>query len=315
MPGDMGLREFMQIYLPIAEVSVNAFLLLGLGGMVGVLSGMFGVGGGFLMTPLLFFIGIPPAVAVATEANQIVASSFSGVLAHLRRKTVDLRMGTVLLVGGLIGAAFGVVVFNHLKSLGQVDLLVRLCYVVFLGVIGAMMFVESLRALRRARRGGATAQRRKHTLIHRLPLKMRFRISGLYISVIPPVLVGVAVGILAAIMGVGGGFIMVPAMIYLLGMPTKVVVGTSLFQIIFVTAFTTLLHATTNFTVDIALAVLLLVGGVIGAQIGTTIGTRMRAEQLRILLAILVLVVCGKLALDLLLQPGELYSLGPGGGH
>ncbi|MEO1139713.1 MAG: sulfite exporter TauE/SafE family protein [Pseudomonadota bacterium] len=304
----------MLVYLPIAEVSVNAFLLLGLGGMVGILSGMFGVGGGFLMTPLLFFIGIPPAVAVATEANQIVASSFSGVLAHLRRKTVDLRMGTVLLIGGLIGAALGVVVFNYLKALGQVDLLVRLCYVVFLGIIGAMMFIESLNAIRRSKKGSAPT-RKKHNWIHKLPFKMRFRTSGLYISVIPPVIVGICVGILAAIMGVGGGFIMVPAMIYLLGMPTKVVVGTSLFQIIFVTGFTTLLHATTNFTVDVALAVLLLVGGVIGAQIGTTIGTRLKAEQLRILLAIMVLAVCVKLALDLLIMPSELYSIGVAGGH
>jgi len=309
-------EEAMQIYLPIAEVSVNAFLLLGLGGMVGILSGMFGVGGGFLMTPLLFFIGIPPAVAVATEANQIVASSFSGVLAHFRRKTVDFRMGTVLLVGGLIGAALGVVVFNYLKSLGQVDLLVTLCYVVFLGVIGSLMFVESLNALRKVKKGGgAPAKRRQRGWIHAMPLKMRFRTSGLYISVIPPVLVGLCVGVLSAIMGVGGGFIMVPAMIYLLGMPTKVVVGTSLFQIIFVTAFTTMLHATTNYTVDVVLAVLLLVGGVIGAQIGTVIGARMPAEQLRVLLAALVLVVCGKLALDLLLEPSELYSLGTGGGH
>jgi len=311
----MRLTIDMQIYLPIAEVSVNAFLLLGLGGIVGVLSGMFGVGGGFLMTPLLFFIGIPPAVAVATEANQIVASSFSGVLAHLRRKTVDLRMGTVLLIGGLIGAALGVVLFNYLKSLGQVDLLVKLCYVVFLGVIGGMMFIESLRAIRNTRRGAAP-KRKKHGWVHGLPFKMRFRTSGLYISVIPPLLVGVAVGVLAAIMGVGGGFIMVPAMIYLLGMPTKVVVGTSLFQIIFVTAFTTLLHATTNFTVDVALAVLLLVGGVIGAQFGTMIGTRMKAEQLRILLAVMVLAVCGKLAFDLLVMPSELYSIASGaGGH
>lgn len=305
----------MLIYLPIAEVSVNAFVLLGLGGLVGILSGMFGVGGGFLMTPLLFFIGIPPAVAVATEANQIVASSFSGVLAHLRRKTVDLKMGTVLLVGGLVGAAFGVVLFNHLKSLGQVDLLVRLCYVVFLGVIGALMFVESLNAIRKTRSGGPVATRKKHNWIHKLPFKMRFRVSGLYISVIPPLLVGLCVGVLAAIMGVGGGFIMVPAMIYLLGMPTKVVVGTSLFQIIFVTAFTTLLHATTNFTVDIVLAVLLLVGGVIGAQIGTRIGVKMKAEQLRILLALMVLLVCGKLAFDLLVMPAELYSIGTAGGH
>ncbi len=307
----------MQIYLPIAEVSVNAFLLLGLGGLVGILSGMFGVGGGFLMTPLLFFIGIPPAVAVATEANQIVASSFSGVLAHLRRKTVDFKMGTVLLVGGLVGAALGVLLFNFLKSAGQVDLLVKLCYVVFLGIIGGLMFIESLNAIRRSRKTGghAAAKRRQRTWVHTLPFKMRFRTSGLYISVIPPVIVGLCVGVLAAIMGVGGGFIMVPAMIYLLGMPTKVVIGTSLFQIIFVTGFTTLLHATTNYTVDMALAVLLLVGGVIGAQIGTRIGVKLKAEQLRILLAMMVLLVCGKLALDLLLQPAELFSLGAGGGH
>lgn len=306
----------MQIYLPIAEVSVNAFLLLGLGGIVGILSGMFGVGGGFLMTPLLFFIGIPPAVAVATEANQIVASSFSGVLAHLKRKTVDLKMGTVLLIGGLVGAALGVVVFNYLKSLGQVDLLVRLCYVLFLGIIGSLMFVESLNAIRRtAKPTGKTRKRKNHTWVHNLPFKMKFRVSGLYISVIPPLIVGVLVGILAAIMGVGGGFIMVPAMIYLLGMPTKVVVGTSLFQIIFVTGFTTMLHATTNYTVDIVLAVLLLIGGVIGAQIGTRIGVKMKAEQLRILLAIMVLAVCGKLALDLLLTPTEFFSVGSTGGH
>ena len=311
----------MQIYLPIAEVSVNAFLLLGLGGLVGILSGMFGVGGGFLMTPLLFFIGIPSAVAVATEANQIVASSFSGVLAHFKRRTVDLKMGTVLLIGGLIGAALGVVVFNYLKSIGQVDLLVRLCYVVFLGVIGGLMFIESLNAIRRSKQAAASGRppvgKRKHHrgLVHTLPFKMRFRTSGLYISVIPPVIVGIVVGILAAIMGVGGGFIMVPAMIYLLGMPTKVVVGTSLFQIIFVTGFTTMLHATTNYTVDIMLAVLLLIGGVVGAQVGTRIGVKLKAEQLRILLALMVLAVCGKLALDLLLQPAELYSLGAAEGH
>ncbi|WP_319825740.1 sulfite exporter TauE/SafE family protein [Thalassovita sp.] len=305
----------MQIYLPIAEVSVNAFLLLGLGGIVGVLSGMFGVGGGFLMTPLLFFIGIPPAVAVATEANQIVASSFSGVLAHLKRKTVDLRMGTVLLVGGLAGAGLGVMLFNFLKSMGQVDLLVKLCYVLFLGVIGGLMFIESLAAIRRSRNKSAPPKRRQRNWVHTLPLKMKFRTSGLYISVIPPVLVGMAVGVLAAIMGVGGGFIMVPAMIYILGMPTKVVVGTSLFQIIFVTGFTTLLHATTNYTVDMALAVLLLIGGVVGAQIGTRIGVKLKAEQLRILLAIMVLAVCLKLAFDLLIEPSELYSIGAKGGH
>ena len=305
----------MNIYLPIAEVSVNAFLLLGLGGLVGILSGMFGVGGGFLMTPLLFFIGIPPAVAVATEANQIVASSFSGVLAHLRRKTVDLKMGGVLLVGGLIGAALGVQLFNILKAQGQVDLLVKLCYVVFLGIIGSLMFIESLNAIRKTKKGAAVPTRHKRGWIHALPFKMRFRTSGLYISVIPPLIVGLLVGILAAIMGVGGGFIMVPAMIYILGMPTKVVIGTSLFQIIFVTGFTTLLHATTNQTVDMMLAVLLLVGGVVGAQIGTQIGTKLKAEQLRILLAIIVLLVCGKLAFDLLVMPSELFSIGETGGH
>ena len=303
----------MQIYLPIAEVSVNAFLLLGLGGLVGVLSGMFGVGGGFLMTPLLFFIGIPPAVAVATEANQIVASSFSGVLAHLKRKTVDIKMGIVLQVGGLIGATIGIQLFNYLKSMGQVDLLVKLSYVVFLGVVGGLMFIESLNALLKSRKGKAAPARRKHNWVHNLPFKMKFRASGLYISAIPPLLVGVAVGVLAAIMGVGGGFIMVPAMIYLLGMPTKVVVGTSLFQIILTTAYTTMMHATTNKTVDVALAVLLLVGGVIGAQIGTRIGLKMKAEQLRVLLAMMVLAVCIKLGLDLLIQPSELYELGAGG--
>lgn len=305
----------MHIYLPIAEVSANAFVLFGLGGLVGILSGMFGVGGGFLMTPLLFFIGIPPAVAVATEANQIVASSFSGVLAHLKRKTVDLKMGTVLLIGGLIGAALGVMIFNYLKSLGQVDLLVKLCYVVFLGVVGSLMFIESLNAIRKSKKAVATPKKRGRSWVHALPLKMRFRTSGLYISVIPPMMVGLFVGILAAIMGVGGGFVMVPAMIYILGMPTKVVVGTSLFQIIFVTGFTTMLHATTNYTVDIALAVLLLVGGVIGAQIGTRIGVHLKAEQLRILLALMVILVCLKLALDLIIMPSELYSIGAAGGH
>ncbi|PCJ10042.1 MAG: permease [Rhodobacteraceae bacterium] len=298
----------MQIYLPIAEVSVNAFLLLGLGGLVGILSGMFGVGGGFLITPLLFFIGVPPAVAVATGANQIVASSFSAVLAHFQRRTVDLKMGLVLLIGGLAGAAIGVVVFNYLKSQGQVDLLVKLCYVFFLGIVGALMLVESLNALLKSRKG-TPAPRRQRNWVHALPFKMRFRTSGLYISVIPPLLVGLAVGVLAAIMGVGGGFIMVPAMIYILGMPTKVVVGTSLFQIIFVTAFTTMLHATTNYTVDVVLAVLLLIGGVVGAQFGTQIGLRMKAEQLRILLALLVVSVCGKLALELVLMPDELFSI------
>ncbi len=302
----------MQIYLPIAEVSVNIFILLGLGGGVGFLSGMFGVGGGFLITPLLFFIGIPPAIAVATGANQVVASSVSGVLAHLRRKTVDFRMGLVLLAGGMVGSSLGIVVFARLSAAGQVDLLIQLSYVLFLGLIGALMLQESVRALRRSTRPGATTRRsHEHLLVHRLPLKMKFRTSGLYISVIPPVIVGALVGFLAAIMGVGGGFVMVPAMIYVLGMPTKVVVGTSLFQIIFITGFTTVMHATTSFSVDMALALLLIIGGVIGAQIGAQVGLKLKAEQLRILLALLVLSVAIKIALDLLLQPAELYSLTP----
>ena len=306
----------MQIYLPIAEVSVNAFLLLGLGGIVGILSGMFGVGGGFLMTPLLFFIGIPPAVAVATEANQIVASSFSGALAHLKRKTVDLKMGSILLIGGLLGAGIGIIIFNYLKSLGQVDLLVKLCSVAFLGIIGSLMFIERLRAILKTQGGSIPKKvRRPRGFAQQLPFKTRFRTSGLYTSIIPPILVGFLVGILSAIMGVGGGFIMVPAMIYILGMPTKVVVGTSLFQIIFVTGFTTLLHATTNYTVDIVLAVLLLLGGVIGAQLGSQLGTHLRAEQLRILLALMVIAVCIKIALDLLVMPGELYSISDASMH
>ena len=303
----------MQIYLPIAEVSVNAFLLLGLGGLVGILSGMFGVGGGFLMTPLLFFIGIPPAVAVATEANQIVASSVSGALAHLRRKTLDIQMGIILLVGGIIGAAIGVQIFVVLKEAGQVDTLVRICYVILLGIIGIMMLVESVRAFRRSHQKRTIRRKlHHHNWVHGLPFKFKFRTSGLYISAIPPLLVGAVVGILAAIMGVGGGFIMVPAMIYLLGMPTKVVIGTSLFQITFVTAFTTVMHAATNQSVDIALAFLLFVGGVVGAQIGARIGVKLPSEQLRIFLAILVLGVCIKLALDLLLEPTEIYSIGIG---
>lgn len=303
----------MQIFLPIAEVSVNAYVLLGLGGIVGFMSGMFGVGGGFLITPLLFFIGIPPAIAVATGANQVVASSVSGVLAHLRRKTVDFKMGIVLLLSGVVGSAAGIWVFARLSAAGQVDLLIQLSYVLFLGLVGAMMLQESVRSLMRKSRPGAAARRsHEHLLVHRLPFKVKFRTSGLYISIIPPLVVGAGVGLLSAIMGVGGGFIMVPAMIYVLGMPTKVVVGTSLFQIIFVSAFTTVMHATTSFSVDMALALLLIIGGVVGAQVGAQVGLRLKAEQLRILLALLVLLVSAKIALDLLLQPAELYSVASG---
>jgi len=300
----------MQLYLPIAEVSVNAFLILGLGGIVGFLSGMFGVGGGFLITPLLFFIGVPPAVAVATGANQVVASSVSGVLAQLRRKGVDFTMGWVLLAGGLVGSAVGVWVFRLMTEAGQIDLFVQLSYVVFLGLIGAMMFQESVRSMLRARKpGGPVRRAHVHSWVHGLPFKMKFRASGLYISVIPPMAVGALVGFLAAIMGVGGGFIMVPAMIYLLGMPTKVVIGTSLFQIIFVTAFTTVMHAVTSQSVDMMLALLLILGGVVGAQMGTRVGMRLKAEQLRILLSLLVLAVSVRIAVDLLVEPAEHFSV------
>ncbi|MBE2277452.1 MAG: sulfite exporter TauE/SafE family protein [Rhodobacteraceae bacterium] len=303
----------MQLYLPIAEISANIFLILGIGGIVGFLSGMFGVGGGFLITPLLFFVGVPPAVAVATGANQVVASSVSGVLAQMKRKAVDFRMGTVLLVGGFGGSIIGIWVFEWMKRLGQVDLFVQLSYVLFLGVIGAMMFQESLRALLRNRDGKAPIRRaHSHNWVHGLPFKMKFRASGLYISVIPPVLIGALVGFLAAIMGVGGGFLLVPAMIYLLGMPTKVVIGTSLFQIIFVSAFTTLMHSVNSHSVDLMLALLLIFSGVIGAQFGAQIGLKLKAEQLRILLSLLVLAVSLRIAADLLLQPDQLYSVTPG---
>lgn len=299
----------MQIYLPIAEVSVNIFLLVGLGGIVGLLSGMFGVGGGFLITPLLMLVGVPPGVAVATGANQVVASSVSGVLAHMRRKGVDFRMGTVLLVGGLAGSAGGIWLFNLLTRLGQIDLVIQLSYVAMLGSIGLLMFQESLRAMNRARRNVVTPHRRQHSWVQGGPFKIKFRASGLYISIIPPLLVGFGVGVMSAIMGVGGGFVMVPAMIYLLGMPGKVVIGTSLFQICFVSAFTTYMHAVTNESVDMVLAVILILGGVVGAQIGTRLGAKLKAEQMRILLAVLVLIVATKLTLDLILQPSELYSL------
>jgi len=304
----------MQIYLPIAEVSVNIFLILGMGGGVGFLSGLFGVGGGFLMTPLLIFIGIPPAVAVATEANQIVASSISGVLAHWKRGNVDILMGVMLLIGGVIGSTFGVWLFTFLKTLGQIDLVIKLSYVVFLGIIGSLMFIESLNSMRRSKRA-AGPKHKGHNALHGLPFKMRFRRSKLYISAILPIGIGIVVGVLSAIMGVGGGFVMVPAMIYLLGMPTAVVVGTSLFQIIFVTANVTVLQAVNNYAVDVVLAVLLLLGGVIGAQFGAKAGAKLKGEQLRILLALMVLGVCVKIALDLTLTPAELYTIGSGGEH
>jgi hypothetical protein len=297
----------MDIYLPIAEISVNGFLLLGLGALVGFMSGLFGVGGGFLMTPLLIFIGVPSPVAVATQANQIVASSVSGVLAHWRRDNVDVKMGVVLVSGGFVGSTVGIWIFTLLNNIGQIDLVIRLAFVIFLGVIGLLMLIESIRS--HFRKSRAPAARDRRTWIDRLPLKMRFRRSRLYISVLLPLGVGFIVGMLVAVMGVGGGFIMVPAMIYLLGMPTSVVIGTSLFQIIFVSANVTMLQSMTNQTVDLVLAMLLLVGGVIGAQFGVRAGARLKGDQLRTLLAVLVLAVAGKLAYDLVVTPDDLYSL------
>ncbi|MEC8091993.1 MAG: sulfite exporter TauE/SafE family protein [Pseudomonadota bacterium] len=300
----------MYIYLPIAEVSMHIGIIIGLGGGVGFLSGLFGVGGGFLMTPLLIFFGIPPAVAVSTEANQIVASSVSGVLAHMRRGNVDFKMGGILMAGGVIGSSLGVALFSFLRSIGQIDLVIQLSYVVFLGIIGSLMLTESVRTIIRSRKPGAVRGKlHQHNWLHGLPLKMRFRRSKLYISAILPLLLGAFVGVLAAIMGVGGGFIMVPAMIYLLGMPTSVVVGTSLFQIIFVTANVTLLQSIQTQTVDFLLAGLLLFGAVIGAQVGSRAGALLRGEQLRGLLALMVLAVCIKIGYDLVVRPEDLLSV------
>jgi uncharacterized protein len=299
------------IYLPIAEMSVNIFVLLAMGAAVGFLSGLFGVGGGFLITPLLIFYNIPPAIAVATGANQVIASSFSGALAHFKRGTLDVKLGTVLLVGGIFGSSIGALVFALLRSLGQLDLFISLFYVVFLGTIGGLMMVESVNTMRKARSGAAPTLKRsgQHNWIHRLPLKMRFRTSKLFVSVIPVLGLGAGIGFLAAIMGVGGGFIMVPALIYLLRVPTNIVVGTSLFQIVFVAAFTTLVHSTANQTVDIVLALILMLGGVAGAQYGAKAGQRLRGEQLRALLALLVLAVALRLAFDLFVTPADLFSL------
>lgn len=302
----------MQIYLPIAEISVNFFAIFAMGGAVGFLSGMFGVGGGFLMTPLLIFSGIPPAVAVATEANQIVASSVSGALAQWRRSNVDIKLGTVLLIGGLFGSVIGVQLVKWLRELGQVDLIISLSYVTFLGIIGGLMLVESLNAMRRSRMGGGVRRKTgRHNWVHGLPFKMRFHRSKLYTSVIPPIVLGFLVGLLAALMGVGGGFIMVPAMIYLLRVPTNVVVGTSLFQVVFVTALVTVLHSTSNQTVDVVLAIMLMIGGVIGAQFGVRAGQYLKGEQMRALLGFMVLAVCLRMAIGLVVEPDELFSLSP----
>ncbi len=301
----------MEVYLPVANLSVNWAMILAMGAAVGFLSGMFGVGGGFLMTPLLVFYGIPPGIAVATQASHITASSLSGALAQYRRQGVDAKMGIMLLAGGVVGSAAGVYVFRILQELGQIELVVTGSYVVLLGSIGGLMLNESIRTIRAARRNEVppAAKMRQHGWIHALPFKMRFRRSKLYISVIPPLVLGFLVGVLTAIMGVGGGFIMVPAMIYLLRMPTNVVIGTSQFQILFVTAATTLLHAASDQTVDIVLAFLLVLGGVTGVQLGVRVGSQLRGEQLRALLAILVVAVALRLAVGLVTRPGDVYSI------
>jgi len=301
----------MSIYLPIAEMNVNILLIIFIGMLVGGLSGLFGVGGGFLMTPLLIFLGIPPAVAVGTEAPHVLASSISGAIAHWRRRNVDIKMGFILLLGGIAGSTVGVNIFKILIGFGQVDLIIQLLFVFFLGLVGFSMLFESARTTIKKYRTTSTIRTKlhQHSWLHGLPFKMRFHRSKLYISTIPPLLIGFVVGILSAMMGVGGGFIMIPAMVYILGMSTNVVVGTSLFQIIFVTANSTFFQSYLNQTVDIVLATLMIVGGVIGAQIGARLGTRIRAEYLRGALAFIVLMVCLKIFLDLTLTPNELFSL------
>lgn len=299
----------MYIYLPIAEMPVNIIVILLLGGATGLLSGMFGVGGGFLMTPFLIFIGVPPAVAVSSSANQIIAASFSGFLAHLRKANVDIRMGLVMLCGGFIGSSLGVMLFRFLKELGQIDLVISVCYVIFLGSIGSLMAIESINLILRKRKGLEQNSQKKETLAERLPFHMEFPRSEIKISVIVPIAIGMFTGVLVSLMGIGGGFIMIPAMIYLLGMPTSVVIGTSLFQIVFITANVTFLQAINTQTVDIILAFLMLLGSVIGAQFGTRIGLKIPAEYLRASLAVMVLAVVFKLAYGLFVTPAEIYSI------
>ncbi|MGY2734318.1 sulfite exporter TauE/SafE family protein [Sphingomonas glacialis] len=301
----------MDIYLPIANLSVNALVIVLLGGGVGLLSGMFGVGGGFLTTPLLIVYGIPPTVAAASAASQVTGASVSGVFAHVRRKGVDFKMGGFLVAGGLVGAVFGGWIFRLLQASGQIDTVIAIVYVLLLGSIGSMMATEAWGAIRRMRSGEAPKprKRRHHPLVASLPMRTRFYRSGLYISPFAPLLLGFGVGILTILLGVGGGFILVPAMLYLLGMTTQVVVGTSLFQTLFVTAMATMVHATTTKAVDIVLAALLLLGSVAGAQIGARFAARVKPEYLRLALAVIVLLVAGRIALGLGWRPDAIYSV------
>lgn len=301
----------MLIYLPIAELSVNMFVIFGMGGAVGFLSGLFGVGGGFLLTPLLIFSGIPPVVAVATVASQIVASSASAALSYWRRRMIDLKLALVLMLSGMVGTLIGVIVFNGLRSLGQLDLIIGISYVTFLGAIGGLMLSESVRAILNTRRGKPAPLRRpgQHIWIHGLPLKMRFKRSKLYVSAIPVVALGIGIGFLGALLGIGGGFILVPALIYLLRVPTNLVIGTSLIQIVATMSIATILHAVTNFSVDIVLAIILMVGGVIGAQFGARVGQNIRGDHLRALLGLLVLAVAIRFLFGLVTPPEEPFSL------
>ena len=301
----------MSIYLPIAEMNINILLIIFIGMVVGGLSGLFGVGGGFLMTPLLIFLGIPPAVAVGTEAPHVLASSVSGVVAHWRRKNVDFKMGFFLLIGGVVGSTVGVNLFKLLRGFGQIDIVIQMLFLIFLGFIGFSMAFESARTTISKYRTTSSIRTKlhQHSWIHGLPFKLRFHRSKLYMSAIPPIIIGFFVGLLSAMMGIGGGFIMIPAMVYILGMSTNVVVGASLFQIIFVTANSTFFQSYLNQTVDIVLAALMIIGGVIGAQIGASIGTKLKAEYLRGILAIIVLIVCAKIFADLTLTPSNLFSL------
>jgi len=300
----------MSIYLPIAEMNINIFLIVFIGMLVGALSGLFGVGGGFLMTPLLIFLGIPPVVAVGSEAPHVLASSVSGVIAHWRKKNVDIKMGFFLLSGGVIGSTVGVTLFKLLKTYGQIDIVIQFLFLIFLSIIGISMAFESARTTIKNYRTTSAIRTKlhQHSWIHGLPFKLRFHRSKLYISAIPPIMIGFFVGVLSAMMGVGGGFIMIPAMVYILGMSTNVVVGTSLFQIIFVTANSTFFQSYLNQTVDIVLSALMILGGVIGAQIGVRIGSKLKAEYLRGILAILVLIVCAKILSDLVLMPSDLFT-------
>jgi uncharacterized membrane protein YfcA len=301
----------MSLYMPIAGIPLDLIVLIALGVSVGVLSGMFGVGGGFITTPALIFLGVPGLVAVGTGALQVIASSVSGALRHWRLGNVDIALGRLLILGGLVGAVSGVQLQQQLKSLGQLDLFISLNYVLVLGAIGILMTAEGISSWRKTRKDGPPPGRRagQHSLLQRLPLKMRFRQSKLYASMIPPVATGMLVGWLTAIMGVGGGFLLVPALIYVIRVPTRIAIGTSAFQIIFVSAFNTVLQSVQNNNVDVLLGLPIILGGVVGAQIGVAIAARTRAEELRILMGLLVLSIAGRVAFDLLRAPADRFSI------